>query len=279
MEIRPNQGPLGADVIGFAFAACTSDEIARLRAALRRHLVLRFRDTALTDAEHAQLSSHFRPAADGSWRASGPPYCELLPVTNMKNADGSPAGVLGDGEVNWHTDGWFREHPFAISILRSVTLPERGGDTHFSNMYAAYDSLPSSLLDAVAGRAIHHQTIYTDDGGLRMGMSAPASDDMRTWPGVDHPICRTPAGSHRKCLYLGRRRYASIRDLPLAEGEALLDALWRHATRPELIWTQTWRSGDMLMWDNRCVLHMRDAFDPNVLRLLRRTSEEGERPV
>lgn len=279
-EVRPSGGPLGADVAGFAADHATLDEIGRLQVALRRHLVLRLRDTALTDAAQAALSRQFRTlssdAAAGD-TAAGPPSA-ILRVTNMKNLDGTPTGVLGDGEVSWHTDGWFKERPFAVATLRALIVPAAGGDTHFSNMHAAYDTLPGPLRAAVAGRSIHHQTVYTEAGPLRPGMSPPANADIRTWPGVDHPIMRLPAGAGRPCLYLGRRKQACIAGLPLDESEAMLDALWHHATQDALIWTQHWRVGDVLIWDNRCVLHRRDAFDPNSARLLHRTSEVGERP-
>ena len=250
--------------------------------------MLRLRGTSLTDGEHADFSRQFRPLADtgatggDSARASTTrpdPPSAILRVTNLRNPDKTPAGVLGDGEVSWHSDGWFKERPFAVSVLRALVVPEQGGDTHFSDMHAALATLPAHLRAAIAGRAIHHQTVYTESDELRPGMAPPASADIRTWPGVDHPIVRRPAGADRPALYLGRRKRACIPGLPPDESEAILDALWQHATRPALIWTQRWRAGDLLIWDNRCLLHKRDAFDPGSLRLLHRTSEAGERPV
>jgi taurine dioxygenase len=83
----------------------------------------------------------------------------------------------------------------------------------------------------------------------------------------------------RKALFLGRRRHAYIMGLPLDESEALLDALWAHATKPEFAWHHNWRVGDVLMWDNRCAMHRRDAFDPTTRRVMHRTQIKGSKPV
>ena len=84
----------------------------------------------------------------------------------------------------------------------------------------------------------------------------------------------------RKCLYLGRRRNAYIEGLGLAESEALLDDVWRHATRDELTWYNKWRVGDLVLWDNRCTMHRRDPFDTSSRRIMHRTQMKGEaRPV
>lgn len=274
--VTPFHAALGAEIGGFPLGSATPDDFAALCAALRRHLVLRLRGTALTDAPHVALSRQFR--AFGGGDADAPPS-RIWRITNLKNPDGTPAGVLGDGEVTWHSDGWFYERPFAVSILRAEIVPPAGGNTHFSNTYAALDTLPQHLRRAIAGRAIHHQTVYAEGGELHIGRQHPPSPDMRTWAGVDHPMERLARGAERRCLYLGRRKLASIPDMPLDEGQALLDALWHHATRPDLIWTQVWQPGDLLIWDNRVVLHKRDPFDPGHRRLLHRTSEVGERPV
>jgi taurine dioxygenase len=112
-----------------------------------------------------------------------------------------------------------------------------------------------------------------------MGMTPPVTDDVRSWPGVPHPIVRTHPESGRKALYLGGRRHAWIIGMEPADSSALLDALWRHAIQDRFVWAQEWQPSDMVMWDNRCVMHRRDAFDPGTIRLMHRTAIEGERPV
>jgi taurine dioxygenase len=246
------------------------------------HLVLRFRDTGLDDPAQIRFSAQFGPPVIHPRQLQQGAHVrhpEILTISNLLKPDGSPAGDLGDGEVNWHTDTWFRERPPAGSFLRAITVPPSGGDTQFLNMYAAYDTLPMALKTAIAGRCIHHQTVYDGRGEVRLGMRVPDTDDVRLWPGVDHPIARTHGESGRTCLYLGGRRLASIAGMPLDEGRSIIEDLWRHAANPDFTWTQVWRDGDLVAWDNRCTMHRRDAFDPAMVRLMHRTTAEGERPV
>ena len=102
--------------------------------------------------------------------------------------------------------------------------------------------------------------------------------DPRETKGAIHPLVRTHPVTGRRALFLGRRRNAYIPGLSLEESEALLDALWRHAVRPESTWVQQWRIGDVLIWDNRCTMHRRDAFDPAQRRLMHRTQIAGDKP-
>ena len=281
LAIKPTGAALGADITGFDFHGYTLEDIAQVTAAWHQHLVLRFRNTGLDDPAHIRFSAEFGPpvihprqlqqGAHGSHK-------EILAISNMKKADGSAAGDLGDGEVHWHTDTWFKERPPAGSFLRAILVPPIGGDTHFMNMYAVYDSLPAALKTAIRGRRIHHQTVYDGRGEVRLGMDLPDSDDVRTWPGVDHPIARRHPGSGRVCLYLGGRRHASIVGLPPSEGTAILNALWAHVAEERFTWTQRWQPGDLVAWDNRCTMHRRDAFDPASTRLMHRTTAAGERP-
>ena len=97
--------------------------------------------------------------------------------------------------------------------------------------------------------------------------------------GARHPIVRTHPVNRRKALDLGRRRAAWIVGLPVPESEALLDKLWAHATQPAFIWRHRWRVGDVLVWDNRCLIHRRDAFDPSYRRIMLRLTVRGEKPV
>jgi taurine dioxygenase len=281
-EVRPTGGPLGADVFGFPFRDFTDDDIAMMRKAWLDHSVLRFRDTEIDDDAQIRFSSrlgpfviHPRQAQEGQHGSRK----EILVVSNMKRADGTPAGDLGDGEVQWHTDTWFKERPPSASILRALKLPPVGGNTYFSSMYRAYEELPAALKATIEGRSIHHQNVIDGRGDVRMGMTRPPSDDVRTWPGVDHPIVRTHGETGRRALYLGGSpKYQSIVGMSLDESRAVLGELWQHVGRAEFVWTQVWRQGDMVMWDNRCVMHKRDSFDANTVRLMHRTAIEGERP-
>ena len=133
--------------------------------------------------------------------------------------------------------------------------------------------------DALVRNGMDDVTVIDGRGDVRMGMVRPKTDDVRAWPGVPHPIVRTVPESGRKALYLGGRRHAWIIGMEPDESSALLDRLWTHCIQDRFVWCQQWQPGDMVMWDNRCVMHRRDAFDPNTIRLMHRTAIEGERPV
>jgi taurine dioxygenase len=159
-------------------------------------------------------------------------------------------------------------------MLYAIEIPPLGGNTGFCNMYAAYEAMPAELRRRVEGLTLKHDGTYNSGGYVRAGVTP--TDDPRRSPGTSHPIVCTHPETHRRVLYLGRRRNAYIDGLPLAESEALLDELWSHATRPELAWYNEWRVGDVVLWDNRCTMHRRDPFDPEARRILHRTQIKGE---
>ena len=101
---------------------------------------------------------------------------------------------------------------------------------------------------------------------------------MRVSPGAVHPLVRTHPETGRNCLFLGRRSKAYVAGMTVAESDALLDALLAHATQPQFAWHHDWKNGDLLMWDNRCVMHRRDPFDPRVRRTLHRVVIKGTKP-
>jgi len=143
-------------------------------------------------------------------------------------------------------------------------------------MYAAYEELPAELKRRCEGLTCKHDASTNSAGERRAGYEGVT--DPRAVPGAVHPVVRTHPETGRKALFLGRRRNAYLMGLPLDESEALLDALWAHCTQPRYVWSQRWRIGDLVMWDNRCVIHHRDAFDPDSRRLLYRTQVQGDRP-
>ena len=168
------------------------------------------------------------------------------------------------------------EIPAAASIAYAVEVPAGTGLIRFTNLYRAFETLPDDLERAVHGRRSIHDAAYTAMGEIRGGY-APV-DDRSRGPGARHPVLRRHPETGRTALYLGRRGYGYIEGYSVAESDRLLDALWRHMTCPELVWTHEWRNGDVVMWDNRCCAHMRTAFDPRLRRRLLRVTVEGDRP-
>jgi taurine dioxygenase len=169
------------------------------------------------------------------------------------------------------------EAPPNQTILNAIEVPPAGGRTGFANLYLALDTLPSGLRTRVESLALKHDATIDAAGYLRKRF-AEADPDIRVSPGATHPlVCTHPETGHN-CLYLGRRSKAYLAGLALEESEALLDRLWAHATQARFTWHHEWRPGDVLMWDNRCVLHRRDPFDPGARRTLHRVVIKGTRP-
>jgi taurine dioxygenase len=198
---------------------------------------------------------------------------EIYVVSNVIE-NGEPIGSLGAGEAVWHTDMSYLETPPKASMLYALETPPAGGDTSFCNMYAAYEALPSALKDLIAGLALKHDATYNSGGYVRQGMAA--TDNPAASPGVYHPLVIRHPETRRRALYLGRRRNAYVGGLAVDESEALLDELWRYATRDEFTWRHRWQPGDLVLWDNRATMHRRDAFDADSRRILHRTQIKGE---
>ena len=126
----------------------------------------------------------------------------------------------------------------------------------------------------VEGLRIKHDATYNSGGYVRQG-TEPVDDPVNSL-GVYHPVVCTHPETNRRALYLGRRRNAYVEGLSLSDSESLLDELWSYATRDECTWRHQWSVGDVVIWDNRCTMHRRDAFDPDTRRILHRTQIKGE---
>jgi len=168
----------------------------------------------------------------------------------------------------------YLDMPPKASMLYSLEIPPRGGNTSFCSMYAIHEALPAALKANIEGLKIKHDGTYNSGGYVRQGVTP--TDDPRTSPGTFHPLVCTHPDTGRRMLYLGRRRNAYIAGLDLAASEALLDELWSYVARPEFALEHVWRVGDLVLWDNRCTMHRRDAFDPNARRIMHRTQIKGE---
>jgi taurine dioxygenase len=276
-RIIPANDALGTELQGVDLKNVTSEDFGLIHRAWLDHLVVLIRGQELSDEDLIRFSQRFgeldwAPVQETGRRfVDGHP--EIYVVSNVVE-NGVPIGSLGAGEAVWHTDMSYLEIPPKASMLYALETPPTGGNTYFSNMYAAYNSLPAALRQRISGLSLKHDGTYNSGGYLRQGMAAV--DDPVTSAGVYHPLVAMHPETRRRALYLGRRRNAYIGGLPLEESEALLDELWEYATRDEFTWAHSWRFGDLVLWDNRCTMHRRDAFDSSSRRVLHRTQIKGD---
>lgn len=279
VEVVPLSEALGAEIRGVDLSQdLDAATLGAIREAWAAHQVLRFRGQRLSEASHLAFTAHMggvMPPNSSSMTPTGHP--EILLVSNL-GPDGQPTDLgLGSGEAVWHSDMTYMDEPPAGSCLYAREIPPAGGNTCFNNMYTAYQTLEPELREEVRALRIIHDTSRNSAGRLREG-AEPVSDPNNA-PGPRHPIVRTHPFTGRKALYLGRRAFSYVEGYALEQSEALLDRLWAHATQDQFAWCHEWQVGDMIMWDNRCVMHRRDPFDASQRRVMHRTQIRGEQPV
>ena len=277
LTVLPAPQEFGAEIQGVDLRTIDADDFSNIYRAWLKHSVLLFRGQILTDNDLIGFSSKFGGLDLAPIQESGRRFVEGHPeiyVVSNVIKNGEPIGSLGAGEATWHTDMSYLAQPPKASILYALEVPPAGGNTYFCNMYRAYESLPEELKRRIASMSLKHDGTYNSGGYVRQGVTA--ADDPTTSPGEYHPLVCTHPETKRLLLYLGRRRNAYIKGLPLAESESLLDELWSYATREEFAWHNEWRVGDLVLWDNRCTMHRRDPFDATSRRIMHRTQVKGE---
>jgi taurine dioxygenase len=277
INVLPTAAALGAAVAAGDLRGVDDAVFARILEAWHAHAVVLFRDQILSDHDLIAFSRRFGDLDIAPIQENGRRFVDGMPeiyiVSNVK-VNGEAIGSLGDGEAAWHTDMSYLDLPPKASMLYALEIPPHGGNTSFCSMYAVYDALPAALKSRIADLKIKHDGTYNSGGYVRQGVTP--TDDPRTSPGTLHPLVCTHPANGRRMLYLGRRRNAYIAGLDLASSQALLDELWSHVGRPEFTFEHVWRVGDLVLWDNRCTMHRRDAFDPNSRRIMHRTQVKGD---
>jgi taurine dioxygenase len=283
VSIRNLGAPLGAEVGGIDLSKPVArEDVETIEGVWRDRLVVVFREQKLTDRQLIAFSKYFGELDPPGPNPYGEPFNKEHPELNVISnvvEDGKPIGNLGDGEAVWHADMTYVEVPPKAAMLHSLEVPppDAGGNTYFANMFAAYDTLPADLKQAADGRIAVHDASTNSAGMLRKGYKKVT--DVRDVVGARHPLVRTEPMSGRKALFLGRRPNAYVSGLPVPESEALLDALWAHATEPRFAMCHEWKVGDLLMWNNLSVLHRRDPFDPKTRRIMHRSQIKGDERI
>ena len=277
-EIVPTDGALGADIVGLDLSQpIDAQSVERLYRAWGDHLVLRFRGQQLDEAALIEASARFgepEPSPTRPVKVPNHPSRREINVISNIVVDGTPIGGLGNSELVWHQDMSYRDQPPKASLLYALEVPDVGGDTHFYNLYQAYETLPEELRSRIESLSCKHDATRNSAGQLRAGFEDSYANPDR--PGAVHPLVTRHPETGRATLNLGRRPNAWIVGLSDAQSDDLLDRLWAHVEDGQHSWAQQWRVGDLIIWDNRCTLHRRGALDPAARRLMYRTQIRGE---
>jgi taurine dioxygenase len=273
LELRPLSHALGAEVHGVDVSRPVSEEIfGAIRAAFLAHGVLLFRDQDLSPTQHIAFSRRFGALDRHETlpRDRHPEHPEILMVTNRPKPDGSPSDSRYTGR-KWHSDMSFTLCPALGSLLYSREIPGVGGDTMFANMTLAYETLSETMKHVI--EPLH--------GVHTMGRTIPNASadrlqlDRELNPPIAQPLVRVHPETGRKALYVGEK-VELIEGMTSEESRPLVEFLCRHATRPEFVYRHSWRKHDLLIWDNRCTMHIAlGDFDETRLRELHRTTVLG----
>ena len=277
--VRPLTAKLGAEIVDVTLADEMSDEtFAAIREAFLRYQVLLFPAQEVPPARQVALARRFGEVqihVMNQYHADG--YPELYRLSNL-DADGKPNGRHPDrGTLVWHTDGSWRRRAGQATIIYGEVMPRAGGETHFCDMYGAYERLNAAWKARIASlRAVHSLDFSRN---RRHGEDPMTEDQRRATPPVDHPVVRTHPETGRKCLFLGDHA-ESIVGMPYADGRALIEELNALAPHPDLTYEHRWQPGQLLVWDNRCTMHRATPYDPVTEgRVIRRCTVLGEVPA
>jgi taurine dioxygenase len=271
-SIEPLNPVVGAVLHGFDLKAeLSDDEVRTIKDALNKHQVVFFRDQDITPEQHLAFGRrfgelHVHPSVRGKPRAE---WSELLAV----HADANTARIVGD---KWHTDVSCDEKPPYASILHLHTIPESGGDTLFSSMYAAYDALSDPMKKMLGSLTATHDG--TPNYGDRARRNKESNPD-RVHPAAVHPVIATHPFTGRKTIYVNSVFTVRINELGETESEAVLKFLFAHVTRPDFQCRFHWQRNSMAFWDNRAVQHYAVWDYYPAVRSGQRVTIRGDRPV
>jgi taurine dioxygenase len=278
VRLRPLTPHLGAELSGIELSADMDEALFRVvYQAFLRHQVLVFPPRDLPPGDQVAFARRFGEVqvhVMNQYHADG--YPELYRLSNL-DRNGKPSGHHPDkGTLAWHTDGSWQRVTGQATIIYGEVMPESGGETHFCDMYGAYERLSSSWKRRIDGlRAVHN----LDFSRNRRHGEDPLTEAQRlAKPPVDHPIVRTHPETGRKCLFLGDHA-EYIQDMPYGEGRALIEELNALAVHADLTYEHHWKARELLVWDNRCVMHRATPYDAaSEGRVIRRCTVLGETP-
>ena len=275
LTVRPLDATLGAIVTGVDLARLDDRSWRDVHAAFLEYGVLVFPDQNLSDAEQGDFALRFGQLEKLHPKQPGP----TLMISNRKG-NGSLAQLedaqyqVLKGNEGWHTDSTYMPLASKAAMLYALVLPPQGGETEFADMRAAWDALDPATQQKLEGLSAYHSLYYSQS---RLGYRH-ATDNLYGFHDKGaplRPIVKTHPETGRKSIYTGRHAYG-VPGMSAAESERLLDDLLDFACRPPRTYLHRWTLGDLVVWDNRCLMHRARPYDANHPRVLRGCRISGE---
>jgi alpha-ketoglutarate-dependent 2,4-dichlorophenoxyacetate dioxygenase len=252
---------------------------AEIRAALDEYGVLVFHDQSLDDERQIAFSRRFGPleTAGKANPATGTPFARQ---SNLDISTGSVIPpedrrmIYQKGNYLWHTDSSFKAVPSLCSLLSGRVVPPTGGNTEFATMRAAYDALPADIKQKLEGLVAEHSLVYSRETVSTQSLTSEMKAEL---PGAWQTMVRENPVNHRKAIYAGAHA-SHVIGWPREKGRAFMGWLNDFATQPQFRYSHAWRAGDLVIWDNRAILHRATAYDTVAhKRLMQRTTVGGDR--
>ena len=253
VEVKPATPILGAEITGVDLSRPLDDAtFTAVHDALMTHSVVVLRDQEMSPEAQIEFSSRFGPLMVHVLKeALLEGYPEIYRLSNVK-IDGKAQGRSNAGQY-WHSDLTYEPNPSMGSVLYGITVPEVGGDTLFASTAHAFETLSEPMQQMLEGLTAEHWFAHAFRGGTNP--AARAGDPLSERPPVEHPVVRTHPVTGRKCLFINDGFTTRILGVTPAESTALMDFLGAHMTRPEVVYRHKWRDGDVVIWDNRALVH------------------------
>lgn len=281
LQVRPLTPVFGAEVTGFSIRHGVDDAaFAEIERAFDEHTLLLFPGQSVSDEEQIAFSERFGPLEATLAGAIGANsklarISNMLPDGSIKDPD-SQLALFTRANLFWHTDSSFKAVPAKASLLSARIIPRTGGDTEFASTRAAYEALPEARRARLDGLIAIHSITKSRE---KLSLHAVTAEQKQAMPPVPQALVRRNPVTGRKSLLIGSH-VAAIVGMEEDEAMDLNEELVALATRPEFTYRHRWRVDDIVMWDNRAVLHRGHPYDEvSERRLMIRTTVAGSGPT
>jgi taurine dioxygenase len=282
INVNPLSDVMGCEITGVDLSnPLDGRTFAQIQKAFHDHQVIAIRDQEISPEHQVAFTRRFGEVEPHNTTEFVIPEAPQVLVLSNDVRDGKPIGVIDAGDY-WHSDSSHRKIPSKATILHSLKNPSVGGDTLFANMYSAYETLPEEVKQRIEGLQGIHAASKLKNKRVQVSKDRPGANDFYASrlgrPNVTHSIVMVHPATGRKALYISPRFTIGIVGMPEAEADELLDLLFDHQLKMQFQYHHKWHDNDVVMWDNRCLLHRAGGgYEYPNIRLLHKTVVAGDK--